>query len=329
MKAILFIGAILLILAASFSPGTGNVIAPSSAPSSLPPAQRTAIHAPAVATQSAGASLSDNAAAQAAAQEQEAARVYAQAVQDEQIKLRAVSTQQAMFATQTANDIAVSKEYATLAAVSIAATTEAISRTIAYDAEQYSASIAAIQATRQIAQAQAFDEMTKTGAADSIGYFWTWIPTAAALILFALFVIVLWKLINRIEPRIEEIEVEIPVMQARATEADPTVSKISGLNFTTADPRVLLTNIVIFSGRHIGWRQNRIAGNDEIGSVISDRAWVNAIEWGKKHYDLVTQRGPIKNGGGTYSQISMTDLHNRLILDPAIEAIPEPPPTPA
>lgn len=210
MKAILFIGAILIILAASFSRGVSTALKTN--PSALPAVQRTAVYAPAVATQSAGASLTDNANAQAAAQEQEAARVYAQAVQEEQAKRVIVATQQAVFATQTANDAAVSREYATLTAISLQATSEAISRTMNYDAEQYRAGIAMIKATSEAIQAQAFEVAVETGKTDSIGYFWTWLPTAAALIMFALFVLVLWKLIGKITPRIEieEVEVHVP-----------------------------------------------------------------------------------------------------------------------
>ncbi len=299
-------------------------VSASSINSALPAAQRTAIHAPAIATKSAGDSLARNANADAAAQEVEAARVYAQAQADEQVKRVAVATQQAAFATTTANDIAISKEYATVAAIALQATSESISRTIAYDSEQYHASIALIQATKQAAQVQAYNEATKTNSTDSIGYFWTWIPTAAALILFSLFVLVLWKLIGRITPRIETVEIEVPVTPTTQA-SDPIVDKMNGINFTSADPRVLLTNIVTYSGRELGWLQQRIAGSDEIGSAISARAWTNAIKWGKDHYDIVTQQGPVANGGGTYAQIDMRSLKNKLILDPPFIDTPTPP----
>ncbi len=303
----------------------GSMISPSSASTStLPSVQRTAIYAPVEATRNAGNQAGNVSSAQAQAQEQDAARVYAQAQQEQRDRLRTLATEQAGIATQTANNVSVSKEYATLMAVSYQATAETISQTMQVNRTKYSADVLAIQATQQAVADQTVDTSDKSATKKSLDLFWMWIGPIVVTLIIALSFLACWKLIGRIQPRIEEIEIEVPVTSHSNGQSDPVVDEHNGLNFTSADMRVLLTNIVMFSGRHIGWQQKRIAGSDEIGIAISDRAWGNAINWGKEHYDLVTQRGPIVNGGGTYAQMPMSELHNRLVLDPAFVDSPAP-----
>jgi hypothetical protein len=326
-----FGGLVLALVILAFVAANGGVKFGSSAsPLALPPVQRTAIYAPAEATRQAGGALSAISAGDAAAQEQEAARVYAQAAQEQAVKAREVATLQALAATQTANDITVSKEYATLTAVSLQATAQAISMTVAVDREQYAASVAAIQATRQAAAHAMINEADSGETRKSIDSIWAWFPTIAVIVLFALFVIAMWKLIGRITPVVVYEKEEVPDVKQQS-ETDPPVSIVTGLNFSSADDRTRLIDILKFSGRKFGWNQNRIAGKNDIPG-LSGRMWDSAITWGKNHgYDIVTQQGNPANGGGTYApgEIgSLKTLHDRVVLDPVIDALQSDSPTP-
>lgn len=295
-------------------------------PLALPAAQRTAINARADATRTASNALSNVSAADAKAQEQEAARVYAQAQADDLNKRRSVATEQAALATRVSGDDMVSRQYATLSAVSINATVEAISQTMSINKVTYNNTVSQIMATQQATQNQMLDKADTTDRQNSVTYFWTWLPTIGALVIAALVIRTLWKLIGKIEPRIEYIEPDPTPPTEQPQVMDPPINKMAGIVFDSADPRTLLYNIVLFSGRHIGWSQNRIAGTGDIGSAISGRSWDMAIKWGKEHYGLVSQQGQ-----GTYvpGDIgSLANLLNRLRLDPAIDALPEATPTP-
>ena len=297
----------------------------------LPPIQRTAIHAPAVATRSAGDSSARIAEHDAEAQEAAAARAYVQAAQEQALKVREVATAQAALATQAAHDITVSSEYATLTAVSLQATAQAISMTVAVDREQYAANVAEIQATRQASANAMIDEAWIGETQKSISNFWSWFPTIAVVILFALFVVALWKLIGRITPNIVYEEIEVPAPVQPGAEKDPPLNIMTGLNFSSADDRTRLIDILKFSGRKFGWNQNRIAGKNDIPG-LSGRMWESAIMWGKDHgYDIVTQTGSPANGGGTFApgEIgSLLALHDRVVLDPVVDALPAASPTP-
>lgn len=294
-------------------------------PLGLPAVQRTAIYAPADATRTASNALSSVSAADAQAREAEAARVYAQAQHDQQAKLRVLATQQAAQATQIANDTAVSNSYRDLMDVSFRATTEAITRTIAVDREQYNASIVAIRTTAQAATDKMMADAQGADKQEALDYFWTWVPTFFALMLAALAFMALWYLVARLAPQQEQYAPP-PTEQANPDPIDPPLNKMAGIVFDSADPRTLLYNIVLFSGRHLGWYQNRVAGTGDIGSSISGRSWDMAIKWGKEHYGLVSQTGQ-----GTYvpGEVgSLADLLSRLRLDPVVEALPDGSPAP-
>jgi hypothetical protein len=195
----------------------------------LPAAQRTAIAAPAVATRNAGEMSAQVADAQAQAQEDDAARVYMQAVADEQNKRVAVATQQSVMATQVSNDVNVSKGYATLAAVSLQATSEAISRTIATDREQYAANVAVIQATRQANAVAMINKADSDSATKQRDYFLTWVPFAVCLptivivILIALYALL--QAARRIGPTASQKEIndlrdEIDDLRSRQSDDD-------------------------------------------------------------------------------------------------------------
>jgi len=200
-----------LVILAFIAENGGVKFGSPASPLALPPVQRTAIYAPAEATRQAGGALSAISAGDAAAQELEAARVYAQAAQEQALKAREVATLQAVAATQTANDITVSKEYATLTAVSLHATAQAISMTVAVDREQYAASIAAVKATAQAStdemMSRAHDVDAAKARSEGMDGLLKFVCLPTIVIMLAIALYALYLTVKRIEPTASQKEI--------------------------------------------------------------------------------------------------------------------------
>lgn len=291
--ALLLIGGIALLMFGS-----------SSKSGALPAAQRTAIYAPAQATNIAGGQAASMAQAQAQADEQEAARVYAQAQQDEQVRLSTLATQQAAFATQTSNDIAVSAESATLVATSLQATSEAISQTLTLNREKYKSDVAAIHATQQAVIDKASESNERNSATKQVGLIWLWMgPIVVGLLVLLLFVAG-WKLIGRIQPRIEEVEIEVP---ARPTVA--TVEPAKPIDENRQAAYQLAMQYVSDSIRENGGKSDKLLTASEWERLGNNReGHTAAIQYLRSITAIRTQQGGPAEDQGTFVREAGKDL---------------------
>lgn len=318
-----FILGIIVIAVIALTISNGGVFGASSA-SSLPPAKSTAIHAPVVMTKAAGDASYNAALAQANVDATEAARIYAQAQNDDANKRIAVATEQALQATRVSNDDAVSRQYATLAAVSIQATAESISQTIETNRVAYAAQQAALQATRQATTNETIARAEQVGKQKDDSDFWSGFWKIVAVAVAALLTLAAWKLIGRIQPRIEEVEVEVPVAMPSVAQPVPVMAPQNPGDEAKrtkwlADHAVAI-RYVEDSIRKLGGTSDRLLSALELESIGGNReSHTRALAHLRELSLIQTKQGGKPEDQGTYVQESGGDLlylFNKLITTP-------------
>lgn len=284
----------------------------------LPPYQRTAIHAPAVATRTAGNIAADSAEAQAAAFEQESALVYAQAQERQGAQLRTLATQAAAVSTQTANDTAVSAEYATLVAIQIDATRQAITQTMEQNRKLYDAGVVSIQATKQAVYKDALDKADIDDTSKSINKFWMYFWPGVAVLASILFFVTLWRLSNRITPRYIEVENDpepsAPQVQWDVRPAPPSQPVDAAKVAARVAAYNMAVKLVEDSIRQNGGRSDKFISAADWESLGNSRdnhtiALSYLKDAGSNGASLIrTQQGGPPDKQGTYVQESGKDL---------------------
>jgi hypothetical protein len=89
-------------------------------------------------------------------------------------------------------------------------------------------------------------------------------------------------------------------------------------------------NLLLFSMRQCGPDQNRIASGPECAAAgvngYTPRTWGKIVnDYLKPRYDVVTVRGGIDNGGGTFvpdTYGTVKTLYDKVMLDGAVDALP-------
>lgn len=102
-------------------------------------------------------------------------------------------------------------------------------------------------------------------------------------------------------------------------------------DFNPSDIHTASVNYILYSIALLGDTGNRLASAPECAAATnlvnySARSWERIVKHLSAAYDVVTQPGPIQNGGGVYvpeSIGSVGRLYHHVLLNSAVEALPE------
>lgn len=107
-------------------------------------------------------------------------------------------------------------------------------------------------------------------------------------------------------------------------------NQVSQIIFNQNALRESAVNLLLFSMRQCGPDQNRIASGPECAAAgvngYTPRTWSKIVnEYLSPRYGVVTQRGAIDNGGGTYVPAeygTVEALYHKVVMDSGVEDLP-------